>query len=287
MRIDLHAHSTASDGTDTPLELVGAARAAGLDVLAITDHDTTAGWASALASLPAGLTLVRGAEFSCRYYDPAGTSISLHLLAYLFDDEDQRLRTEQSRLQDERLGRAQSIVHRLSAAGMPVTWEQVTRIAGSGTVGRPHIAQALVESGLVSDLDAAFAGPLSSASPYYVAKADTDVFEMIELINGARGVAVFAHPLARSRGAVVDDEVIAAMAGAGLAGIEVEHPDHTSLDRSHLAGLARDLGLIITGSSDYHGDNKRTSLGACTTAPESFEAIVSMATAIGPVGMRG
>ena len=283
MRIDLHAHSTASDGTDAPAELVVAARAAGLDVLAITDHDSTAGWAAAAAALPPGLTLIRGAEFSCVYRDPNGRRTSLHLLGYLFDPEHEGLRAERVRLLENRRGRGRAIVDKLAADGIPVTWEQVSGLADGGAVGRPHIGRALVAQGVVADVDAAFADLLSSSSKYYVAKADTDVFEIIRLLRVAGGVAVFAHPLARRRGAVVGDDVIAAMTGAGLVGIEIDHPDHTPADRGHLAELAADLGLIGTGSSDYHGTNKRTPLGACTTDPAAYEAIVGLATAADPL----
>jgi 3',5'-nucleoside bisphosphate phosphatase len=283
MRIDLHAHSTASDGTDTPGELVVAARAAGLDVVAITDHDSTAGWAAASLALPPGLALIRGAEFSCVYSDPDGRRTALHLLGYLFDPEHSRLRAERVRLRESRRARGRAIVDKLVADGIPVTWERVSALADGGSVGRPHIGRALVERGVVTDVDAAFADLLSSRSRYYVAKADTDVFDIVRLLRAAGGVAVFAHPLARRRGAVVGDDVVASMTEAGLVGIEIDHPDHTPIDREHLAGLAADLGLIGTGSSDYHGGNKTTPLGACTTDPVAYEALVALATAAGPL----
>jgi predicted metal-dependent phosphoesterase TrpH len=281
VRIDLHTHSTASDGTDSPAELVVAAHASGLDVVAITDHDTTGGWAGARDAVPAGLTLVTGAEFSC-VYQGAQRRISLHLLGYLFDPDHVGLRAERVRLRSERLARAEQMVSRMVADGLPVSWDQVVAFADGGVVGRPHIGRALVAAGVVPDVDAAFAGPLSNRSKYYLGTPDTDVFTAIELVRAAGGVPVFAHPLARRRGRVVDDEVIVALAQAGLAGLEVDHPDHDLADRAHLAGLANDLGLVRTGSSDYHGTNKQTRLGACTTAPDQYDRLVALATGGAP-----
>jgi predicted metal-dependent phosphoesterase TrpH len=283
MRIDLHTHSTASDGTDTPAELMAAAASAGLDVVAITDHDTTAGWIPAIEWLPAGLTVIRGAEFSCRYLGPDGSRISMHLLGYLFDPDHELLKQERARLRESRRGRGQAIVDNLIADGVPITWERVQELAGAGAVGRPHIGRALVEQGIVSDVSAAFADHLSSRSRYYVPKADSNVFDIVGMVKAAGGVSVFAHPLARTRGPVVDDHVFVELAEAGLGGLEVDHPDHTPEDRAHLVGLAAELDLIVTGSSDYHGTNKPTPIAACTTSPDSYEAILARAKALSPV----
>jgi len=281
--IDLHTHSTASDGTDRPADLVAKAAAANLSVLAITDHDTTAGWDEALDALPPGLTLVTGTEFSCAYNDSDGTRISLHLLGYLFDPDHDGLRAERARLRVSRLSRGRAIVDNLIADGVPVTWNRVVEVARGGAVGRPHIARVLVENGVVASIDEAFAALLSSRSKYYVPKADSDVFEAIGLVRDAGGITVFAHPLARRRGAVVGEDVIAAMARAGLQGIEVDHPDHAPEDRARLAVLAGELGLIGTGSSDYHGTNKTIDLGTCTTSRAAYEQLRSLETARQPV----
>jgi predicted metal-dependent phosphoesterase TrpH len=282
--IDLHAHSTASDGTDTPTQLVRAAAATGIDVLAITDHDTTAGWDEALAARPAGLTIVTGTELSCVYVPDEGRRISLHLLGYLYDPEHPELRAERARLRESRRRRGRQMVENMAADGIPISWPQVRALAGGGPVGRPHIGQALVAADVVPDVDTAFRDLLSSRRPYYVRKLDTEVFDAIRLVRAAGGIAVFAHPLAHRRGPVVSDEVIARMAAAGLAGLEVDHPDHDADDRAHAAVLARDLGLIGTGSSDYHGTNKPTPLGACTTAPESYEQLLAQPSARRPIG---
>lgn len=284
MRIDLHAHSTASDGTDSPAELLAAAVTADLQVVALTDHDTTAGWAEATAALPPGLSLVAGAEFSCVSESADGRRVSLHLLGYLFDPTHPELRAERRRLRDDRRTRARRIVDNLQQDAIPITWERVSALAGRGAVGRPHLARALVDAGVVPDVAAAFASVLSPRSRYYVRKADTEVLTAVRLIRAAGGVPVFAHPLARRRGQVVGDETVAAMAAAGLAGIEVDHPDLDDDDRAHAAALAADLDLIPTGSSDYHGRNKTTRLGDCTTSPEAFERLLSQPTSGRPVG---
>ncbi len=284
MRIDLHAHSSASDGTDSPAELMMAAAAAGLDVVAITDHDTTAGWDSAAGAKPDGLTVVLGAEFSCVHVDAVGRRVALHLLGYLFDPEDKPLRAERRALRASRSVRAEQIVQRLVADGFPVTWTQVTRLANGGSVGRPHVARALVDAGVVASIDAAFGSLLSSSGPYYVRKPDLEVLSAIELILAAGGLPVFAHPLAHRRGPIVTDDAVADMAAAGLVGIEVDHPDHDAKARAHAGGLAAELNLIGTGSSDYHGANKTTSLGACTTSPEAFERLLALPAARRPLG---
>ncbi|MGW2487009.1 PHP domain-containing protein [Streptomyces sp. NPDC001606] len=283
MRIDLHCHSTASDGTDTPAELVRGAAAAGLDVVALTDHDTTRGYAEAIAALPEGLTLVTGAELSCRI-----DGISMHLLAYLFDPEEPALLAERELVRDDRVPRAKGMVAKLNALGVPVTWEQVERIAAGGSVGRPHVASALVELGVVPTVSDAFTQEwLADGGRAYVAKHETDPFEAIRLVKGAGGVTVFAHPAAAKRGRTVPESAIAEMAAAGLDGIEVDHMDHDPDDRARLRGLAKELGLLVTGSSDYHGSRKTVSLGEYTTDPEVYGEITRRATGAFPVPGTG
>lgn len=282
MRIDLHTHSSASDGTDSPADLVRHAASAGLDVVAITDHDTTGGWDEAIAARPSGLTLVPGVEFSCVHHE-GDRRISLHLLAYLVDRHDPAISAEWERLRVSRVGRAETMVARLVEDGYPITWQQVSALAAGGSVGRPHIGRALVAAGVVPDVNSAFISLLSSRRRYYERKADTEVFAAIALVRAAGGLPVFAHPMARRRGPVVSDESVADMAAAGLVGLEVTHPDHDLADREHAAGLARELGLLGTGSSDYHGTNKTTGIGACLTDPEIFERLLAMPTAVGPL----
>jgi predicted metal-dependent phosphoesterase TrpH len=263
---------------------LAAAAAAGVQVLALTDHDTTAGWAEAAAAVPSGLTLVQGAEFSCVAESSDGRRISLHLLGYLFDPDHPGLRAERRRLRNDRRRRARRMVENMRQDAIPITWEQVSALAGGGSVGRPHLARALVDAGVTPDVPAAFASVLSARSPYYVRKADTEVLSAVRLIRAAGGLPVFAHPLARRRGPVVGDETVAAMAAAGLAGIEVEHPDHDEADRAHAAALAADLDLVPIGSSDYHGRNKYTRLGQCTTSPAAFERLLREPTWGRPIG---
>ena len=283
MRIDLHTHSTASDGTDTPAELVRKAAAAGLDVVALTDHDTPRGHAEARAALPAGLTLVPGAELSCRL-----GGVSMHLLAYLFDPEEPALLAERELTRDDRVPRAKAIVAKLNDLGVPVTWEQVARIAGDGSVGRPHIASALVELGVVETVSDAFTDQwLADGGRAYVEKHETDPFKAIQLVKNAGGVCVFAHPAAAKRGRTVPESAIAEMAAAGLDGIEVDHMDHDADTRARLRGLAKDLGLLVTGSSDYHGSRKTVALGGCTTDPEVYGEITRRATGAFPVPGTG
>ncbi|MCZ2806542.1 PHP domain-containing protein [Modestobacter sp. VKM Ac-2983] len=278
MRIDLHTHSSVSDGTDSPAALVATAAAAGLDVVALTDHDTTAGWALAEQARPSGLTLVPGMELSCRYFPAGETPISVHLLAYLFDPLHPAFAAERVRLREERLSRGERIVTALAADGYPIVWAEIVARSEGGVVGRPHVARALVDAGVVDSVDHAFATLLHHGSPYYLTKADTDVLDGIRFVRAAGGVPVFAHGLATSRGRVVGDDAIAEMAAAGLLGLEVEHPDHTPDQRAYLRALAAGLGLIQTGSSDYHGTNKRTPIGACTTDPAQFEALLAAGT---------
>ncbi|GAA3276312.1 PHP domain-containing protein [Streptomyces lavendulae] len=283
MRIDLHTHSTASDGTDTPAQLVANAAAAGLDVVALTDHDTVGGYAEAIAALPPGLTLVTGAELSCRL-----DGVGMHMLAYLFDPQEPELSRERELVRDDRTPRAQAMVGKLRALGVDVTWEQVARIAGAGSVGRPHIATAMVELGVVPTVSDAFTADwLADGGRAYAEKHELDPFDAIRLVKAAGGVTVFAHPAAVKRGECVPESAIAALAAAGLDGIEVDHMDHDAATRDRLRGLAADLGLLTTGSSDYHGSRKTCRLGEYTTDPEIYGEITRRATGAFPVPGAG
>jgi 3',5'-nucleoside bisphosphate phosphatase len=283
VRIDLHTHSTASDGTDTPAELVLGAAAAGLDVVALTDHDTTRGHAEAIAALPEGVTLVTGAELSCRI-----DGVSLHLLAYLFDADEPELLRERELVRDDRVPRAQAMVAKLQELGVPIEWAQVARIAGEGSVGRPHIATALVELGVVPTVSDAFTPEwIADGGRAHITKHELDPFKAIRLVKAAGGVTVFAHPLAVKRGNTVPEAAIADLAAYGLDGIEVDHMDHDEATRAHLRGLAADLGLLATGSSDYHGSRKTCRLGEYTTDPEIYGEITRRATGAFPVPGTG
>jgi 3',5'-nucleoside bisphosphate phosphatase len=283
MRIDLHTHSSVSDGTETPAALLATAAAAELDVVALTDHDTTDGWAAAAAARPPGLTVVPGMELSCRWLPQGERPISVHLLAYLFDPEHPGLLAERTRLREERLARGERMVRGLATAGYPVRWDAILEASEGGVVGRPHVARALVGAGVVGSVDEAFATLLNHRSPYYVAKIDTHVLDGIALVRAAGGVPVFAHGLASKRGRVVGDAAIGAMVDAGLLGLEVDHPDHAPDEREHLRALADRLGLIATGSSDYHGANKTTPIGACLTAPDQLDAVLAAGTGSAPL----
>jgi predicted metal-dependent phosphoesterase TrpH len=280
MRIDLHAHSTASDGTDSPAGLVDAAARAGLDVVAITDHDTTAGWAQAVDALRPGQTLVPGAELSTVSVDPrTGRHVSVHLLAYLFDPTSIALVTEQSRLRAERRTRLRGMAERMAEDGLPIDPDEVmAALPADAPAGRPHLAQALVRAGKVVDVNQAFAEYLGNGRGYYLPRHDTPVETAIDLITDAGGVTVIAHPFARSRGATITPEVLAELAVHGLTGVEVDHPNHDEATRAEVRGLADELGLLRTGSSDYHGTNKTIAIGAETTDPAQFEALVARAT---------
>jgi 3',5'-nucleoside bisphosphate phosphatase len=273
MRIDLHAHSTASDGTCSPAELMAEAASAGLDVVAITDHDTVGGWAEAVAALPPGLSLVRGAELSCRWYGVT-PAVPLHLLAYLFDPADATLAAELARVRRAREQRGERIVAALRADGVDITWDEVRGYAAGGSVGRPHIAQALIRAGLVTTTTEAFA-PEWLGERYRLPKDDIEVLTALRLVLAAGGVPVFAHPRATRRGRVVPDELIVAMAEAGLAGLEADHADHSPAEREHVRRLATELGLLVTGSSDFHGTHKPVKLGAHTTATAAYERIAA------------
>ena len=269
MRADLHVHSTASDGTDPPAEVMRRAARAGLDVVALTDHDTVAGHAEAHAA--AGrVTLLPGMELSCRL-----DGRSLHMLAYLFDADQPELAAELTRIRDDRVLRARAMVDKLAGLGVDVSWEQVAAIAGQAVVGRPHIARAMADSGAIASPREAFTRDwIADGGRAYVGRYALDPVRAIDLVRAAGGVTALAHPRA-GRDTWVTNEQIARLAAVGLAGLEVFHPDQSEAERARLIGLAHDLALVPTGGSDDHGSLTDYRLGGETTSGEAYQDLLS------------
>jgi predicted metal-dependent phosphoesterase TrpH len=274
VRADLHTHSSASDGTRPPPDVVARAAAAGLDAVALTDHDTVAGVAAAAAALPAGLTLISGMELSCRR-----DGHSVHLLGYLFDPEHEELAAQTRAIRASRIERAQAMVAKLAELGTAVTWDQVTSIAGDAVIGRPHIARAMVQAGVIGSVDEAFTpqwiGPGGRA---HARRYALDPADAIALVHAAGGVTVLAHPLAVTRGWIIPAELIAELALAGLDGIEVAHPDHDQAQRDQLGTLAAGLGLVQTGGSDDHGELTGDRIGSEWTEQDVLLTLLDRAT---------
>jgi predicted metal-dependent phosphoesterase TrpH len=277
MRADLHVHSSASDGTEPPAEVMRRAARAGLDVVALTDHDTVAGHAEAAAA--AGpVTLLPGMELSCRL-----DGRSLHLLAYVFDPDQPDLAAELTRIRDDRVLRARAMVDRLAGLGVDVSWEQVAAIAGQAVVGRPHIARAMADSGAIAVPREAFTRDwIADGGRAYVGRYALDPVRAIGLVRAAGGVTVLAHPRAggeggRAGGWGVTDEQITGLAAAGLAGVEVFHPDQSDAERARLLALAHDLALVATGGSDDHGSLTDYRLGCETTSAGACHDLLSRA----------
>jgi predicted metal-dependent phosphoesterase TrpH len=259
--IDLHTHSSVSDGTESPGDLIRSAVQHGLDTVALTDHDTTAGWGEAFeAARGNGIDVVPGMELSTNY-GPA----SVHMLAYLFDPADGHVLALTERIRDGRLHRAESIVANI-ARDYDLTWEDVLAQSEDGTtLGRPHIADALVAKGIWQ-------------GKYYERYYAPSPLEGVELVRAAGGVPVLAHPASHGRYRVMEDSVVKGLVDAGLAGLEVYHRDNTPEGREWLLSLARRFDLIVTGSSDYHGSGKPNRLAENTTTPEALDAIIAQAT---------
>jgi 3',5'-nucleoside bisphosphate phosphatase len=269
MRIDLHTHSSVSDGTDTPADLVRKAHAVGLDVVALTDHDTFDGLDEAAAeSERLGILLVRGMELSC---SRGGDSV--HVLAYGVDPANPALAAEMARVRDGRLARLAGVLAKLAELGVPVSEAEVmAQVGDSPSVGRPHVADALIKAGHVRDRQEAFDRFLADGGPAHVHRYTIEVERGIDLVHEAGGLAVIAHPWGRGREYVLPWRVLEALArDHGLDGIEVDHQDHDSETRERLRALADGLGLLATGASDYHGVGKLDhDLGCNTTDPEVF-----------------
>jgi predicted metal-dependent phosphoesterase TrpH len=273
MRVDLHVHSNASDGTDPPAEVMRRAARAGLDAVALTDHDTVAGHAEAREAVPDSVIFVPGMELSGRLEDR-----SVHLLAYLFDPDDPELAAELARIRDDRVLRARAMVDRLAGLGVDISWDQVAAIAGPGAVvGRPHIARAMAASGAIAEPRDAFTRDwIADDGRAYVDRYALDAERAIRLVRGAGGTTVLAHPRA-GRDWVVSDEQIARLAAVGLAGVEVFHPDQPDTERAKLLALAQDLGLLASGGSDDHGSLTGYRIGTETVGADVYRALISTA----------
>ncbi|WGW10541.1 PHP domain-containing protein [Saxibacter everestensis] len=273
-RIDLHTHSAVSDGTEAPADLIRSAAAAGVRTVALTDHDTVTGWEEAsIAARAEGVSLVPGMEISCRH-----EGISVHLLSYLHDPLNIPLMAEVLQARESRVTRAQLMVDRL-AVDYDITWEKVVAHTAAGaTIGRPHLADALVTLGVVDDRSAAFEHILTPRSPYYVSLTVVSPIDAIRLVRAAGGVPVFAHPMATARGRVVSEQAIELMIDAGLGGFEVDHRDNPPEARRRLREIAASFDLLVTGSSDYHGTGKPNRLGENLTDPEMLSRLEAQAT---------
>lgn len=276
--IDLHTHSVVSDGTEAPGEVVRQAAKAGLDVVALTDHDTTAGWADAAdAAQETGVTLIPGIEFSSQL-----NHASVHVLGYLIDPADEVMLAEMQQVRESRRSRAERMVGMI-AADHDLDWDDVLAVTEPGaTVGRPHIADALVSKGIVSSRVEAFETVLHWRGGYYVAHYAPSPFDVVKLIRRAGGVPVLAHPGSRGKRAMAPD-VLEELVQSGLGGFEVGHRENDAASRQILLEMAARHDLIVTGSSDYHGAGKPNRLGEHTTAPEHLERILEQGTGSAPV----
>jgi 3',5'-nucleoside bisphosphate phosphatase len=274
--IDLHTHTTASDGTDSPFALVKKALATGVTTLGITDHDSTAGWAEAITAIQPQIQLVLGAEVSCLTTD----GISVHMLGLLFDGEDQQIQQMLSDSRDTRLPRMRKMVALLQADGFDISLEDVYQAApDQATIGRPHLADALVAKKIVATRDEAFADLLHNESKYYVTHAAPTPADAIATIKRAGGVAVIAHPFASRRGQILTADTFQDLVAAGLDGIEVHNRDQNAAEQQVLTEIAGELHLVTTGASDYHGTGKLNAMAENTTHPAQWEALEARANA--------
>ena len=274
--IDLHTHTTCSDGTDSPRELVNKAIVKGLEVLGITDHDTTTGWEEASQTLRGSLKLALGAEISCLTND----GVSVHMLGLLFDPLHAEMQQVLEETRDGRLPRMRKMIEKMRAEGMDISIDDVEKAMPDGaTMGRPHLADALVAKKIVKSRDEAFIELLHNDSRFYVSHAAPTPADAIALSRRAGGVAVIAHPFASHRGQILKAEDFAELVTSGLNGIEVDHRDQNPDERAMLRVIARELDLVITGSSDYHGTGKLNSLAENHTNKEQWEKLESQANA--------
>jgi len=268
--IDSHTHTNKSDGTDSPRELINKAISLGMSVIGVTDHDTTSGWAQAIESLRGNLTLALGSEISCLTKD----GVSVHMLGLLFDGAHEEMQIMLEETRDGRLPRMRKMIEKMQHAGIDISMEDVHNALPDGaTLGRPHLADALVNKGIIKSRDEAFQGMLNNESVFYVSHAAPTPEDAIGVIRRAGGVAVIAHPFASLRGKILIPSDFHALVDAGLHGIEVDHRDQNPDERAMLRAIAHDLDLVITGASDYHGSGRLNSLGEYGTSPEQWEKL--------------
>jgi hypothetical protein len=274
--IDLHTHTTFSDGTDTPTQLINKALAAGITTIALTDHDSISGWQEATTALRPGIALVPGAEVSCQTPD----GISVHILGLLFDPSNTELINTLEKTRENRFGRMEKIIVKINEAGIDITMSEVLeQLSDGATLGRPHLADALVKKGVVASREEAFTQMLHNHSKYYVSHYSPTPEAVIKLIKGAGGVSVIAHPMASHRGRTISLDTFGSLIQAGLDGIEVDHRDHSPQEKTQLIALARDSKLVMTGASDYHGNGKLNLLGEYTTEPAQWQKLEERANA--------
>lgn len=275
---DLHLHSNHSDGTESPAEVVRQAHAHGIRTLALTDHDRTTGWVEAGdAAVALGMTFLPGIEFSARH-----DWRSVHVLGYLFDPADPALVAETGRIRRDRLGRAERIVRNISR-DYELDWLDVlAQTTPDATIGRPHIADALVARGIVRDRTEAFDGILHPRAGYYEPHYAPDPLTVVRLITRAGGVAVIAHPVTSGRDRMMPVSYIERLIAEGLGGLEIDHRENTEDGKRMLREIAARHDLIVTGSSDYHGAGKPNRPGENTTSDEMVARIIDQASGTPP-----
>ena len=274
--IDLHTHTTFSDGTDTPTQLINKALAAGITTIALTDHDSISGWQEATTALRPGICLVPGAEVSCQTLD----GISVHILGLLFDSSNTELIDTLEKTRENRFGRMEKIIAKINEAGIEISMSEVLeQLSDGATLGRPHLADALIKKGVVASREEAFTQMLHNHSKYYVSHYSPTPEAVIKLIKDAGGVSVIAHPMASHRGRTISLDTFGSLIQAGLDGIEVDHRDHSAEEKTQLISLAKESKLVMTGASDYHGNGKLNLLGEYTTEPAQWEKLEERANA--------
>ena len=274
--IDLHTHTTFSDGTDTPTQLINKALAAGITTIALTDHDSISGWQEATTALRPGICLVPGAEVSCQTLD----GISVHILGLLFNSSNTELIDTLEKTRENRFGRMEKIIAKINEAGIEISMSEVLeQLSDGATLGRPHLADALIKKGVVASREEAFTQMLHNHSKYYVSHYSPTPEAVIKLIKDAGGVSVIAHPMASHRGRTISLDTFGSLIQAGLDGIEVDHRDHSAEEKTQLISLAKESKLVMTGASDYHGNGKLNSLGEYTTEPAQWQKLEERANA--------